>query len=454
MTRTLIFILAGAAVSVLGGCASYEPLTLPGRAQLVDRIQDIRHTLPADASGAGSRVIDVGRPLGATEVGLLAILNAPELDAEAGQQQLAEANVVQSALLPNPAVSLGYAALLGGPGTTGAFTASLTQDIASLVTYRHRVEAAHAQESQVNADQLWKEWQVAQKAQLLAVDLYWGERALDSSREELARVSKTADAVRSAVDAGNMTLADLAPLLDSKATTGQTVAALSQTQSANWQSLDALLGMRPEVRFPLAEPRLPELPADLGPLIESLPTRRPDLIALQLGYRSADENFRAAILGQFPAFSLGGSWASDTSDVRSGGPLVTFDLPIFNRNQGQVAQTRATRLLLREQYQQQLDDTVGTILGLQMRRRQFAGMLAAAGQEVISARALVNAASAARGEGNIDQRVLADYETTALHRTTEAFDLERGLDEARVALALELGLGLPSVRIAPLDRPR
>ena len=78
-------------------------------------------------------------------------------------------------------------------------------------------------------------------------------------------------------------------------------------------------------------------PADLAALLADLPDRRPDLVALQLGYHSADEDVRTAIIGQFPAFVLGGQWGQDTTNVRSAGPTATFDLPIFDRNQGQVA---------------------------------------------------------------------------------------------------------------------
>ena len=54
--------------------------------------------------------------------------------------------------------------------------------------------------------------------------------------------------------------------------------------------------------------------------LEDLANRRPDLIALQLGYRSQDEKFRGAIVGQFPALTFGPSYSRDTSDVRSFGP--------------------------------------------------------------------------------------------------------------------------------------
>ena len=119
-SRLLPMLGAVASALVIGGCASYHPLPLPEHARLADSIDDIRHTVPAAAPGAKAGVIDVSQPLSVDQVGLLAILNDPELRTERGESDLARADLTQSAMLPNPSVSLSYAALLGGPGTTGA----------------------------------------------------------------------------------------------------------------------------------------------------------------------------------------------------------------------------------------------------------------------------------------------------------------------------------------------
>ena len=58
-------------------------------------------------------------------------------------------------------------------------------------------------------------------------------------------------------------------------------------------------------------------------------------------------------------------------------------------------------------------------------------------------------AQQAYAQGNMDQRSLADFETTALDRRIEALALERSLGETEITLTVELGLGLPQTRIAP-----
>ena len=99
---------------------------------------------------------------------------------------VAQADLLQSSLLPNPSASVSYGALLGGAGGFApAWTASLTEDVKSILTYHTRVKSVRFQSQQVNADLLWQEWQVAQKARLLALDLYYGGQSLELSRREL-----------------------------------------------------------------------------------------------------------------------------------------------------------------------------------------------------------------------------------------------------------------------------
>ena len=432
---------------VVSGCASYRPLPLAKEPHLVSGVAQLEHKLP----DSGNEVIDVDRPLSLNSVGLLAVLNDPELRSEWGQINVAQAQLGQASLLPNPAVNLAYGALLGGPGTSPSYAASLSEDIAALVTYRARVNAAQAHAKEVNAEQLWQEWQVAQKGRLLALDLYWGERAIDAQRDELAIVSAAFDKVKSATAAGNLDLAALSPLAAAKASAEQSLATQELQALKSWQELDGLMGLAPDVRFAIDIPQLPSLPSNIDDLVAALPEQRPDLVALQLGYRSADENVRAAILGQFPAFTLGGAWNSDTTGVRSAGPTVTFDLPIFNRNQGQVASSEATRLLLHEQYQARLDDAAASIKGLVAQREQLRKTLAAAREAAANAELLARSARSAYAQANLDQRVWTDYETTTFQRQLEVIALERGLGEIEITLTVELGIGLPPIRIVPPD---
>lgn len=432
----------------LGGCTGYRPLPLDGQPHLAASLAELDRVVPAAAEAQGA-TIAIDQPLGIDEIGLLAILNDPELRSERGTIGSAQAGLVQASLLPNPTAALGYAALLGGPGTTASYTASLSEDIAALVTYRARVNSAKAHLAEVNAQLLWQEWQVAQKSRLLALDIASADQAVALNQRELDLIAGEVKTVRAATAAGNLELSALAPLLTAQAAAEQSLATLSLEQLKNWQALDALLGLSPDVRFAIAPPDLAAAPPDPEPLIATLPRRRPDLIALQLGYRSSEETLRAAVLGQFPAFALGGSWNQDTTNVRSAGPTASFELPLFNRNQGKIAEAKATRLLLHDEYQARLDAAAAEARGLGAQLKKLSADLASARRSADSAAALSRSARAAYAQGNLDQRTLIDYETTALQRASEVIALERSYGEDRILLTIALGLGLPQIRIVP-----
>ncbi|HTT04640.1 MAG TPA: TolC family protein [Steroidobacteraceae bacterium] len=430
---TLRLVLLGSLLgSLLGACAVYHPLPIAHTPDLRPRLQDL------DAAN-----IDLSRPLTAAQVGMLALLNDPDLRALRGAHELARAQLRQGSLLPNPTANITWEALLGGDGTGPAWAVSLTEDINALVTYRARVRAARSQADQVDADQLWQQWQVAQQARLLAVDLYWGAQALALSERERGIVASEIQAVQRAVQAGNLDYTALSPLLATQATLEQSLVSLQTAQLTAWQGLDALLGLEGDVRFELAPLAPAAAPADVERLIASLPQRRPDLVALQLGYRSADEGVRAAVLGQFPKFSLGPIWEQDTTNIRSGGPTASFDLPIFDRNQGQIAIARATRLQLHEQYQARLDAAVGQVRGLLALEQRTVDDVQQSQAASHTAEQLSRTAQEAYRRGNIDQRSLVEFQTAALERALATTTLQRTLAETRVSLAVDLGIGLP-----------
>lgn len=439
-----------AAIAALAGltdCAGYHAEPLPQRPDLAGTLASIDLTIPSAGTGEARR-IDIANPLTIDEIGLLAILNDPDLKSERGTIDVARAGLVQATILPNPSASFSYGQLLGGPGTTSSIAASLAQDIVPIITRSARIGAANAHLGQVDADQLWREWQVAQKARQLALDIAFADRSIALTEHEAQLIGAAEAQVQQAISAGNLAVSALSPLLSVKAAAEQSLVTLRLERLKNWQGLDALLGLTPNGRFAIAAPAVAAPPDNVASLVATLPERRPDLAALRLGYDSAEEDVRAAILGQFPALSIGGNYGSDTTAVVSAGPSVTFSLPIFDRNQGTIAKTGATRRLLREQYQAQLDSAVATIHALLAQTARLTADLGQARAAAETARSLAVTARQAFTQGNIDQRSLTDYETTELERALQVVSLERQIGEDRILLSVELGLGLPPTRLA------
>jgi outer membrane protein TolC len=317
----------------------------------------------------------------------------------------------------------------------------------SLVTYRARMEAARDTFASVNASLLWQEWQVAQKGRLLALEIHGDDVAIGYRKRELSLLTAELHDVRQATAAGNLDLSAEAPLTAAVATAQSTLAIATLSRLKAWQQLDALLGLEPFVRFPIAEPRVTPPPSDLAKLIATLPQRRPDLVALQLGYGASEAKLRESILLQFPSLMLGPSYGQDTSDVKSIGPTATFDLPIFNRNQGGIASAKATRQELYADYQARLDAATGTARALEVRIRVLRANYREASRHAADAGQIARDARQAYGQGSIDQRALADYQTTVLQRQLDAINFETRMQADELALGIELGIGLPATRL-------
>ena len=441
-----------AVLAALPGCATYQALPLPREPNLAGKLAALDTVVP-DGGSRTAVHIDTKRPLTIDQIGLLAILNNPDLKSEAGAIDVERAAVVQATIIPNPVASVSYGALISGPGTTSSITAALSQGIAQIVTRRARVQSAAFHAAEVDANQLWREWQVAQKARQLAADIYSADLSIALTRQEVALLSQELDAIKKAIAAGNLTLAAQSPLAAGQAVADNALLSLNLDRLKNWQALDALLGLDPKVRFRIARPDLAALPTDVESLLADLPERRPDLAALRLGYDSADEDVRAAILGQFPALVLGSSYNKDTTNVVSAGPTFELGLPVFDRNQGEIAKTAATRILLRAQYQARLDSAASNVRALVAQVRQLSADLVTVRRAATTAQSLATTARQAYAQNNIDQRTVTDFETTALERRLEVITIERQINENKIFIAVELGLDLPKVRIALSREP-
>jgi outer membrane protein TolC len=177
--------------------------------------------------------------------------------------------------------------------------------------------------------------------------------------------------------------------------------------------------------------------------LDDVADRRPDLIALQLGYRSQDEKFRVAILGQFPALTFGPSYGRDTADIRTFGPQVTMDLPIFDRNQGNIAIEKATRDQLRAEFEARLSAAHSEVLASLATQRLIGRQLEQERAELPVLQGFANQAESAMNAGNIDERAYVDLVSANYAKQQAVLTLEQLLLEQQVAIATLIGAGMP-----------
>jgi outer membrane protein TolC len=423
----------------LSACATYSPLPLPQRAGLASSVTALRHDGVA-----------VDAPLGVGEIAVLAIQNNPDLLAARARHGVAQAQLLQAGLPPNPQLTGAILPLAAGIGTTNAWNAGFSEDIKSLVTLHDRRQSARAAANQVDADLLWQEWQVMGQARLLAVDLMQGARnlrLLTATRDLLAERTRRSQA---ALAAGNATIAAVAPDLAAlQAARTQADDAERQQQDRRHQ-LAALLGLAPDAMLPLAAtPDLPAIdPDEVTRTLPDLAARRPDLVALQLGYASQDAKLRAAVLAQFPTLSFGLTGGSDNSNVRNIGPQITLELPVFDRNQGNIAIERATRQQLHDEYAARLQAAEGEVRAMLADIAQLRRQLNTARRDLAGTERVARDADAAYAQGNLDERGYVDLVSAGLTKQQEIVMIEQSLLERQVAIATLTGAGMPPIELA------
>jgi outer membrane protein TolC len=440
-----------ASALLLSACESYAPLPLDRRPAHAERLADLKlGSAPAGWAG-GTTEIDPNRPLSAADIARLAVENNPDLRAARAARRIAEAQVLQAGLLPNPSANAQLGFVTGGPGTATSWVAGLSQDVKALVTLSATRGAARYAASKVDADLLWQEWLVIGKARLLFVDSVEQERVRQLLLEERRLLADRYARSKRAVEAGNLPLSTAAPDLAALSAVDKRRADLDRQIATRQHDLDALLGLNPDVRLSLSpDIVLPQIdPAGVARVLHELSERRPDLVALQLGYAAQEERVRGAILAQFPALAIGGIGGSDTTGVSSVGPSITIDLPIFNRNQGNIAIDRATRRQLREEYTNRFSRAVAEIRALLAEQTLLQRQLTDAEARLPEAVATAQRADAAYRAGNLDERGYVDLAATVIAQRQNIVALRQALLEGQVALATLLGAGMPIVLADP-----
>ena len=416
------------------GCASYRPLPLP--------------TAPTPT--VATAPFPAG-PLTSEQITALVLRDNPDLIAARRQKGVARAQLLQAGLLPDPNFTGAILPLVAGPGSTLAWNAVVQEDVRALITLKARKQGARDATLQVDAQLLWQEWQAVGQARLLFAQIVSGERAMKVLVETRQVFADRTARLDRALAQGNTTLAVAAPDVAALQAARAQVDALERQQLARRHQLNALLNREADAPLLLADAP-PAPPADLTAIDASaaeIARRRPDLIALRLGYRAQEDRTRLAILMQFPALNLGAGGGSDNSNVRNVGPQFSTTVPIFDRNRGDIALQRATREQLRAEYQARLDAAYAQARAAVAELQQAERQLAVVRADLPGTRRAADRAAAAFQAGALDELGYVDLISANLTKEEEILTLEQTVLEQQVALSTLTGAGLPSIDTLP-----
>jgi len=435
-------------LGVLSGCATYAPKPLPDRVSLRQSAASI--TLdPARLPfrNLSSHSFNPADGLDMDEVAMLAVANNPQLRQARDALGIARAQSFAAGLLPDP--QLGVTAdhpTNGTVGNTNAFNFNLNYDVNALLLRSSRKGAAQAETQRVNLDLLWQEWQVVSQARLLFTQLTAQEALMAQLQTARKLLDDRYQKSQQALAAGNVTLdmasADLIALQNVE----RQINDLERGRLKNQASLNSLLGLLSTTHLALVgEPhaKLMDAAAVRKDLLARL-NQRPDLQALQAGYRSQEEKFRGAVLAQFPALNVGLTRARDTSGLYTMGFGMTLSLPIFNRNRGNIAIENATRTQLFDAYQDRLNSAYSEVAIALENQPLLQNQLlrTRAGEQQLQV--VARRAQAAFQAGNLAAADYVRLQTALLDKQTEAINLQEALMEQQIALETLLGPDLPA----------
>jgi cobalt-zinc-cadmium efflux system outer membrane protein len=434
--------LVAAFAAVLAGCATYHALPLdngPGARRVAD-VKVSAASMPVPDLRAST--FDPSNGLDATEVAMLAVANSPQLRIERDKAGVAHAQAYAAGLLPDPQLSYEHDRPTSHqPDTTDAYTAGLTFDLGNLVTRSARVHSARAGARQLDLNLLWSEWQTIAQARTLFDRVYFLRESVARLERERAALAPVQAAVTRALHAGDLTYDSASAGLNAASDVATQLADTERQLHHAEQDLHDLLGL--DAGVPL---HLTGTPFSVGPdeneagrALAAMAKRRPDLLALQAGYRAQDEKLRAAILAQFPAITVGFVKARDNSNIASVGFSVGLSLPLFDGNRGNIAIERATRQRLHDEYSARLladrNDVRRLMADLQSDRTQRAA-LAHHASELDRARAAAQTNYAA---GRLDWPTYLALRASSLAADTALLTLERNIHETAIALDALVG---------------
>ncbi|OWT66464.1 transporter [Candidimonas nitroreducens] len=442
-------LLAGlCALPLLSGCASYQSQPLPDRAGGLSRAQLAhirvdRREMPLPELAAHR--FDPSNGLDIEEVAMLAVVGNPALRLARDDLKVARAQSFAAGLLPDP--QLGFSNDFPGAAsaTSSAFSAGLSMDLMALLRRGTTKSAANAETAKIDLGLLWQEWQTIAQARQLFIKTRFQTDTLPLLERQSdlaeARYAHMAKALRQGNLTGDALTAALLAQTDARKQYTDAQRAALQTRHA----LNALLGLQPDVALHLTGDggQVPLDDKTVEHSLAGLPARRPDLLALRAGYVAQDQKYRAAILDQFPSLSVGFVRARDTSSVYTSGFQISLNLPIFNRNRGNIAIEKASRRRLRDEYQNRLDQAYAEVAQL----REDSALLERQLTEVEAAlpgmAAQATAAARAYASHDLGMNAYVDAQSGEIAKRIEAASLRESIAEQRVGMQALLGGAIP-----------
>lgn len=342
------------ALAAISGCASYSPQPISpaesARALESRSLDDERlhRFIAAGLSLAGEPAPPLYWNL--ETLSLAALYYHPDLDIARARLAGARAGIKTAGQVPNPSLDLGLA-YNATTATPSAWTVGLMVNFIAETFGKRRYRTAQAQylAEAARDDLVTATWQVRGGVREALLRIWIGRERLSRARQRLDQQEALVRLIERRFELGEASSLDVTrerinrnqaklAVRDAERRAAEGRARLAQALGVPLRALDAAnISLEDFDAVTLSAPDL-----SAGELRTKALTTRSDVQALLAEYRAAQSALQLQIARQFPSVTIGPGYTYDQGDHKYQ-LAVASELPVFNQNQGTIAQAEARR---------------------------------------------------------------------------------------------------------------
>src|SRR5580692_2246513 len=277
-----------------------------------------------------------------------ALQNNPTFAQSAANIQAAEGRKKQSGLYPNPTVGYQGEQIRGGSFHGGEQGVFVQQDIVmgGKLGLNRKIFDQELRQAETEADE--QKVRVVTNVRMSYIQALAAQQTLEL-RQNLSKLAD--DAVETSHQLANVGQADAPDTLESEVEAQQAQLAVTmaeQNQQRVWKALAAVVG-NPRLPLIKLEGKLEDTPTvNADELVEKIVNESPAVRIAELGVKRAEAALARAKREPIPDLQLRGGMQQNGELLSDGSPVglqgfadVGVRIPIFNRNQGNIATAKA-----------------------------------------------------------------------------------------------------------------
>lgn len=437
----------------LVGCAQYQSEPLDSEAEMdAIRSRGVSITEVERAHVGTQQLIGPVDPtdgLDEAEMVSVALAGNPELRIKRAEAGVAQAMLISAGAWPNPEISL--SPRWGIDGASGfAFDADALFQLLRPGERSAIAEGAKAGVEAARQELLAEEMRLVGQVRSQRLSVLAAERHAALMEEAVRLREKSAELVRRQRQGGEGTELDVSATELELAESRRDLRKARSELNEALIELNHLLGLPSEYALKITGYGLAlgvSVYEDLSDeaLEQRLMAGRMELGATAAAYRQAEEELRLAVIRQYPRLSLGPSFEKEIEGTKGLGLALSLELPVFNQNQGEIAEKLAGREKVRAEYAALLARLRGEAFAARASVRRAREEVEAQEREIVPLlkrnQELFEGAYRAR-EINVITWLTAQQRAVTARRE----HLEAVVKYARAVIELETAAGLPLSR--------